>query len=61
MMLVCFSLFDIPVSILSFITADEDRAIGEMTMWYNPIMVNILTIIMMELFIILLLSIYKPL
>ena len=56
MMLVAFSSInfleaEVSVSILSFLTADEANANGEMAIWNNPTVVNIHTITMKELWI----------
>ena len=53
MMLVCFSSINflelvVSVSMLSFITAGDAKANGEMAIWNNPIIVNIHTITMKE-------------
>ena len=53
MMLVCFSSINflelvVSVSMLSFITAGDAKANGEMAIWNNPIIVNNHTITMKE-------------
>ena len=64
MMLVAFSSInfleaEVSVSILSFLTADEANANGEMAIWNNPTIVNIHTITMKELWIQIILLLFR--